>query len=88
MYDGNNKVNTLSDIIGNKGYAVAFENLIDYINDKALNKSSRELINHLAYLYRLDPLVMADIAKVSINEKGLIDKLNTTINTIIYNYKI
>lgn len=38
VYDGNNKFNTLSDITGNKGYAVAFENLIDYINDKALNK--------------------------------------------------
>ncbi len=44
------------------------------LNDKALNKSVRELINHLAYLYRVDALTMADIAKVSINEKGLIDK--------------
>jgi len=39
VYNGNNKFNTLSDITGNKGYAVAFENLIDYINDKALNKA-------------------------------------------------
>lgn len=38
VYSGNNKYNTLSDITGNKGYAVAFENLINYINDKALNK--------------------------------------------------
>ena len=38
VYEGNNKINTLSDITGNKGYAVAFENLISYINDKALNK--------------------------------------------------
>lgn len=38
VYSGNNKMNTLSDIIGHKGYAVAFENLIEYINDKALNR--------------------------------------------------
>ena len=38
LYNGNNKMNTISDITGNKGYAVAFENLIEYINDKALNK--------------------------------------------------
>lgn len=38
VYSGNNKMETLSDITGNKGYAVAFENLIEYINDKALNK--------------------------------------------------
>ena len=38
VYNGNNKINTISDIMGNKGYAVAFENLIEYINDKALNK--------------------------------------------------
>ena len=35
VYNGNNKFNTLSDITGNKGYAVTFENLIDYINDKS-----------------------------------------------------
>jgi len=38
VYDGNNKMQTLSDITGNMGYAVAFENLIEYINDKTLNK--------------------------------------------------
>ncbi len=38
VYSGNNKMETLSDITGSKGYAVAFENLIEYINDKALNK--------------------------------------------------
>ena len=44
------------------------------LNEKALNKSVRELINSLSYLYRIDPITMSDIAKVSINEKGLIDK--------------
>lgn len=44
------------------------------LNDKALTKSVKELINNLAFLYRIDPYTMADIAKVSLNEKGLIDK--------------
>lgn len=38
VYSGNDKMNTLSDITGNKGYAVSFENLIEYINDRTLNK--------------------------------------------------
>lgn len=43
-------------------------------NEKALTKSARELITHLSFLYNLDPLTMADIVKISINEKGLIDR--------------
>lgn len=43
-------------------------------NEKALTKSVKELITNLAFLYNMDPFTMADIAKVSINEKGLIDK--------------
>lgn len=38
VYNGNNKMETLTDISGSKGYAVAFEGLIDYINEKVLNK--------------------------------------------------
>lgn len=38
VYNGNNKMETLTDISGSKGYAVAFEALIDYINEKVLNK--------------------------------------------------
>lgn len=44
------------------------------LNDKALMKSSRELITNLAFLYNLDPLTMGDMVKISLNEKGLIDK--------------
>lgn len=43
-------------------------------NEKALTKSVRELITNLAFLYKMDPFTMADMTKVSINEKGLIDK--------------
>lgn len=38
VYNGNDKTETLTDIIGNKGYAVSFENLINYIFDKTLNR--------------------------------------------------
>ncbi len=44
------------------------------MNEKALTKSTKELITNLAFLYKLDPFTMADIAKVCLNEKGLIDK--------------
>lgn len=44
------------------------------VNDKFLTKSSRDLITHLAFLYSIDPITMADLVKVSINVKGLIDK--------------
>ncbi len=43
-------------------------------NEKALTKSVRELITNLAFLYNMDPFTMADMTKVSINEKGLVDK--------------
>ncbi|MGX3066619.1 RNA-binding domain-containing protein [Ursidibacter arcticus] len=32
VYDGKNKLNTIREIIGNKGYMVGFENLIEWIN--------------------------------------------------------
>ncbi len=34
IYKGKNRLETIKDQIGNKGYAIGFENLIDYINDK------------------------------------------------------
>ncbi len=53
-------------------------------SDKALTKSARELITHLAFLYNLDPITMADMVKVSINEKGLIDRELLKTNTRKY----
>lgn len=38
VYNGNDKMETLTDITGNKGYAVSFENLINYIFDKTMNR--------------------------------------------------
>jgi len=42
VYAGNDKMDTLSDTQGNKGYAVSFEQLIDYVIDKLEN---REIID-------------------------------------------
>ncbi len=43
-------------------------------NDKALNKSTKELIVDISFLYDIDPLNMSDLVKISLNEKGLIEK--------------
>ena len=43
-------------------------------NSRCLNKSMKELIINLAFLYDIDPLVMADLARASLNEKGNIVK--------------
>ena len=32
VYEGKNKLNTIREVIGNKGYAVGFESLIQWIN--------------------------------------------------------
>lgn len=42
------------------------------ISDKAFNSTTRKLINRLAYLYNFDDLIMSNLIKDSINEKGMI----------------
>ncbi len=54
------------------------------LNDNALTKTTKELITNLSFLYNLDPYVMADILKVSINERGLVDKELLKTNTRKY----
>lgn len=44
------------------------------INKRSLNKNARETINNLAYLYNLDTIKMSEILKLTINEKGIIDR--------------
>lgn len=43
-------------------------------NEKSLNKSTKDLIRDLAFLYELDPIQMSDLVKTALNEKGMIDK--------------
>lgn len=50
-------------------------------NEKCLNKSMRELITNLSFLYELDPSSMADIIVASLNEKGNIVKEDLRKNT-------
>ena len=45
----------------------------EMFNEKCLNKSTRELIINLSFLYEIDPIAMADIIRASLNEKGNID---------------
>ncbi len=46
----------------------------EMFNEKCLNKTMKELITNLAFLYDVDPITMADLVRSSLNEKGNIDK--------------
>lgn len=46
----------------------------EMFNEKCLNKSMKELITNLSYLYEIDPVSMADLIRASLTEKGNIDK--------------
>ena len=56
----------------------------DMFNEKCLNKSMKELIINLSFLYEIDPLAMADIIRASLTEKGNIDKEELRKNTRRY----
>ena len=43
------------------------------LNEKALNKRMKELINNLAFIYNLDTLKMSEIIRNTLNESGYID---------------
>ncbi len=48
----------------------------DLLNERALNKKVKELINNLAFLYNIDSLKMMEIIRLVINSYGMIDKNN------------
>jgi len=56
----------------------------DMFNVKCLNKSMKELIINLSFLYEIDPVHMADIVRTSLNEKGNIVKEDLRKNTRKY----
>jgi replication initiation and membrane attachment protein len=56
----------------------------EMFNEKCLNKSMKELIINLSFLYEIDPINMADIVLASLNEKGNIDKEELRRNTRKY----
>jgi len=58
---------------------IDFDLLIDSIphkilNEKALNKKVRELINSLAFVYNLDTLKMSELLRLALDEAGMINK--------------
>ena len=63
----------------NYSYEFDFDTLISSMpkglfNTKALTKSIKELITNLSFLYKMSPIEISDVVKISLNEKGLIDK--------------
>lgn len=46
------------------------------INERALNKKTKELINDLSFIYDIDTLKMIELIRSSLNEYGNIDKEN------------
>ena len=54
------------------------------INEKAFNKKVKELINQLALIYDIDTLKMVEILRMTLNEKGFIDKEALRIQTRKY----
>ena len=54
------------------------------INEKAFNKRIKDLINNLAFAYNLDTLKISELLRLSINEKGFIDKETLRIETRKY----
>lgn len=56
----------------------------EMFNEKCLNKSMKELIINLSFLYEIDPISMADLVRASLTEKGTIDKEELRKNTRKY----
>lgn len=49
-------------------------NSVQGLNSKSLNKKTRELLNQLAYIYKIDNFKMMDIIRLTLDETGAIDK--------------
>lgn len=45
------------------------------INERAFNKKTRELINQIAFVYKIDSLKMMELIRSVLNEFGMIDKM-------------
>ena len=44
------------------------------VNERAFNKKTKELINQLAFIYKIDSLKMMELIRSVLNEYGMIDK--------------
>jgi len=54
------------------------------VNERNFSKRMRELINNLAFIYHLDTLKMCEILRLTINERGSIDKEELRLQTRKY----
>ncbi len=54
------------------------------VRERNFGKRMRELINNLAFIYELDTLKMSEIIRLTMNEKGCIDKENLRKQTRKY----
>lgn len=52
----------------------------EIINEKVFTKKTKELINNLAFIYKIDTLKMIELIRSVLNEYGMIDKDNLRIN--------
>lgn len=49
------------------------------LNERAFNKKTKELVNELAFIYKIDSLKMMELIRSVLNEYGMIDKTNLRI---------
>ena len=54
------------------------------LNERTFTKKNKELMNQLAFIYNLDTLKMIEILRMTLNEKGFIDKDSLRIQTRKY----
>jgi replication initiation and membrane attachment protein len=55
-------------------------NSIPNLNEKVLNKKTRELLNQLAYVYKIDNFKMMELIRLTLDENGSIDKDKIRMN--------
>ncbi len=86
VYDGKSRLSARSDIIGNKGYAVGFENLIEYIH------SQTSLNEHIGQALREDVMMFPSIAVRELTANSLIhqdfSELGSSVRIEIYSDRI
>lgn len=61
---------TVKDIVDFDMLIASFKN----VNDRCFNQETKDLINNLAFIYKIDNLTMQGLVRNCINERGLIDK--------------
>ncbi len=50
------------------------------INERTFTKKTKDLINELAYIYKIDSLKMVELIRSTLNEYGMIDKNNLRVS--------